>query len=177
MGAAGVEKVRRFIEQGGTLITLGSAAMMAIRDLEVPIRNVLVQKASDGRYRPIDRTVFFCPGSVLEAEFDASHPVAYGMPPVGYVFFRHSPTFEIPERARHRVRVIARYPDRNPLKSGWIWHPEYIYRKAAIVEVAQGRGRIILFGPRIQFRALPHGTFKLLWNALLYSRQERVALE
>ncbi len=177
MGASGVEKVRRFVEQGGTLITLGSAAMMAIRDLHVPVENVLLRKDADGRYRPIDRQVFFCPGSVLEAEFDASHPVAYGMPPVGYVFFRHSPTFVIPEGARHRVRVIAQYPDRNPLKSGWIWHPEYIYRKAAIVEVTLGRGRIVLFGPRVQFRALPHGTFKLLWNALLYSRQQQVVLK
>jgi hypothetical protein len=34
-------------------------------------------------------------------------------------------------------------------------------------EVTLGKGRIYLFGPEILQRAQPHGTFKLLFNALL----------
>ena len=30
-----------------------------------------------------------------------------------------------------------------------------------------GEGKLALFGPEIAFRAQPHGTFKLLFNALL----------
>jgi hypothetical protein len=37
----------------------------------------------------------------------------------------------------------------------------------AAAEVTLGKGRIYLFGPEILQRAQPHGTFKLLFNALL----------
>lgn len=168
MGHEGVQNIARFVERGGTLLTLGDSSMMAIRDLGVPVRNVLVTKDENGAYQRIPINEFFCPGSVLEAEFDSTHPVAFGMPPVGYVFFDNNPVFEIEIGGIHHVRVVARYPSRNPLKSGWIRGARRLFNRAAVVDVQRQRGHIVLFGPRIQFRAMPHGTFKLLFNALLY---------
>jgi hypothetical protein len=44
-----------------------------------------------------------------------------------------------------------------------------------MAEAPLGRGRVIVFGPQITFRAQSHGTFKLLFNALLTSRAEVIS--
>jgi hypothetical protein len=63
--------------------------------------------------------------------------------------------------------VLARYPKQtNPLESGLLLHPEAIEGKAAAVELAYGRGRIVLFGFKPQFRGQSHATYKYLFNEL-----------
>ncbi len=176
MGKEGVEEIRKFVEQGGTLVTLGGSSMMAIRDLGVPVRNVLMKKTAEGGYRTLPRSEFYCPGSVLEVEFEPSHPIAYGMPAAGSVFFRHSPTFEVLPSAMEKVSTPVTYPGRNPLQSGWIWGETTLFGQAAVAEVSMGKGRVILLGPRVQFRAQPHATFKLLFNSVLLGASKRSQL-
>jgi hypothetical protein len=68
------------------------------------------------------------------------------------------------------IRVIARYPSdpKAILLSGWALGAEKIAGKAALVEVTMGKGKIILFGFRPQYRGQSLATFPLLFNAISY---------
>jgi hypothetical protein len=52
------------------------------------------------------------------------------------------------------------------LESGLLLHPEAIEDKAAAVELVYGKGRILLYGFKPQFRGQSHGTYRYLFNAL-----------
>ena len=159
IGTEGVEALKEFVEAGGTLVALGEATAFAIEKLELNVRNV-VEK--------VDRNDFFCPGSTLKARFDTHHPLAYGMPPEGLVLFWSSPAFEVtPSSHNDRYEAVVRYADRDILRSGWLIGEKHLSNKVGMVSAKHGQGTVILIGFRTQNRAQTHGTFKLLFNALL----------
>jgi hypothetical protein len=47
-----------------------------------------------------------------------------------------------------------------------VLHPERIAGRAALVEVKQGSGRVVLFGFRPQYRGQSIATYPLLFNSL-----------
>ena len=152
LGEQGAERLREFVEQGGTLVTWDGSARYAIRHLELPVRNVLAD---------LKRSDFYCPGSLLAVLLDAGHPMAFGMPRLAAVMFYDGPAFDI-----RRGRVVAKYPLRNPLFSGMLIGPEKLYNRTALASVPLGEGEVVLFGFRPHFRAQARGTYKLLFNAL-----------
>jgi hypothetical protein len=98
---------------------------------------------------------------------DNTNPIAYGMPDAVDVFFDSSPVFDLlPDAALRGAQAAAWFESANPLRSGWVWGDEYLWRGTSIVTAALGKGRIALFGPEITFRGQPHGTFKLLFNGI-----------
>ena len=154
-----MKAIKQFVENGGTLVALNYACEFAIEKLDLRVKNVLKGKSSKE---------FFCPGSTLRAHIDTNHPLAYGMPEQALVFFWDSPTFEVlPSRFNERYEMIIQYPERDLLQSGWLIGEAQIALKSAMVLAQYGAGRVILFGCRPQHRAQTHGTFKLLFNALL----------
>ena len=160
LGEAGVKALREFVEQGGTLICLNRASDFAIEQFKLPLRDVV-----DG----LPRTDFYVPGSILRIELDTSDPIAKGMPKESIAWVENSPVFEIKSDplALLRVKIIASYPrDRDPLLSGWLLGGDRIKGKAALVEVGLGKGRIVLFGFRPQYRGQSLATYPLLFNAI-----------
>jgi hypothetical protein len=105
------------------------------------------------------------PGSLLGARIDTSHPLAAGMRERADMFFDNSPVFRV--SGDPSLRVIATFDSATPLRSGWAWGQRYLDKGVAAVEAKLGNGRVVLYGPEILQRAQPHGTFKLLFNALL----------
>ena len=82
-------------------------------------------------------------------------------------FFDNSPVFRPrPAGAGSAVHVIAWFDSPSPLRSGWAWGQHYLDKGVIALEARVGSGRVLLYGPEILQRAQPHGTFKLLFNAL-----------
>jgi hypothetical protein len=157
VGEEGAAALKTFVEAGGTLVAFNDASEYAIEALNLPVKNALVG------LRP---TEFYAPGSIFRVELDKSHPLAAGMTaPQPMAWFESSPAFEITDPTR--ASVVARYPAQgNPLLSGWLLGADKLAGKAALVDVRQGKGHVILFGFRPQYRAQSMATYPLLWNAL-----------
>ena len=164
IGDEGLENLKKFVAEGGTLICFGRSCDLAIEALELPVRNVLEKAGADD---------FYAPGSILEVSFRKGHPVTYGMPEKGHVFFTNSPAFatSIPFGKYDRA-VLAAYEKKNPLASGLLIGPERLHRRAALIEATYEKGKVILFGFRPQHRCQTAGTYKLIFNALLESGGE-----
>jgi hypothetical protein len=163
LGEEGVKALREFIEAGGTVITFNNASNFAIEKLGAPARNVL---------KGVSARDFYCPGSILRAQLDSSSPLAFGLEKESIAWFESGPAFEITDQSS--ARVIARYPEsENPLLSGWVLGDKLIRGRAAMVEAKIGKGRVILFGFRPQYRAQSLATFPLLFNSILTSKSDQ----
>ncbi len=169
----GVRNLREFVEGGGTLVALNGACRFALDALRLPVKDAVADiEAPEQEYGSTmeARTArFSCPGSVLAAEFNPGHPVAYGMPEKAAAMFYGSTAFEIlPSFEGRPPAAVAKYPAEKLLMSGYLVGESYLRNKAAVVDAPLGRGRVILLGFAVQNRAQPHGTFKLLFNSLYY---------
>ncbi len=89
------------------------------------------------------------------------------MPAHGLALYLNSPAFEITAQNAENYETIARYEDRDLLESGWLVGEENLTRRAAVVSAKLGEGRVVLIGFPAQHRAQMHGTYKLLFNALV----------
>jgi hypothetical protein len=158
--------LKQFVEDGGTLIAIGGATSIGSA-LGLPVKNHLSAIDSSGTEHPLTREVFYLPGSVLRARVNNTTPLGYGFEPEVDVFFEHSPVFRIDGESPRRVAWFA---GPSPLRSGWALGQPFLDGGVAVVDAQLGRGRVLLFGPEITFRAQSHGTFKFLFNAIYYSK-------
>ncbi len=159
IGEEGIEAIKEFVENGGTLVTLNQVCNFAIEKLKLPVQNVLAGKSAKD---------FFCPGSTLHANIDTNHQLTYGMPDEGLIFFWSGPTFRVkPSFSNEKCEILVQYPESDILQSGWLVGEDQIARTAGMISVGYGKGSVVLFGFRPQHRAQTHGTFKLFFNALI----------
>lgn len=158
VGAAGVENLKKFVEAGGTLVCFDAACETAIKAFNLPLKNVL---------KDLKRNEFYCPGSILNLDVDTNSSLAKGMKRNAAAYFINSSAFEITDNAQtNQVKTVARYADKDALLSGWIVGEKYLNGKIALAEVAQGNGKIVLFGFRPQHRGQTWATFPLIFNSL-----------
>lgn len=156
IGQEGVAALREFLQEGGRLVCLDSSCEYAIEALDLPVKNVL---------KGLSTAEFYGPGSILRTVNSTRSSLTYGMPAEVSVYFDRSLAFELETASLGRVAL--RYAPSSPLESGWLLGPSRIAGKAALVEIPRGSGSVVLFGFPPQHRGQTHGTYRLLFNALL----------
>lgn len=169
-----VPQLKAFVDGGGTLIAIGSSTAMGYH-AGLPLANALVERTPEGGERALSRDKYYVPGSLLTASVDNTNPLGYGLPAKVDFYFDNSPSFRLkPDAGLKGVKAVAWFDSDKPLHSGWAWGQKYLQDSTAVIDAPVGKGRLLLFGPEIAFRAQPHGTFKFLFNGIYYGPAETV---
>ena len=158
LGDGGVTALGTFVEGGGSVLAFNDASAFVAEALRLPVKNVL---------QDVKNTDFYAPGSILGVEVNKTSPLAAGLTAsVPAVWFEDSPAFEITDATS--ATAVLRYPaSGNALLSGWLLGAPRLNGKAAMVDVKRGRGHVVLYGFRPQYRAQSNSTFPLIWAALV----------
>jgi hypothetical protein len=157
-GSWDTSTAKKFIENGGTVLAVGSATSIGSQ-LGLPLSKQAVKQGDK----------YYIPMSVLRVKTNTSDPLAWGMEEYTDVMFNNSPTFKITPEAMEKFGMtkLAWFDTKTPLRSGWALGQQQLEGGVAMVDVKMGKGRLALFGPQVTFRAQPHGTFKLLFNGIV----------
>jgi hypothetical protein len=162
-----VVALKKFMEEGGTVLTIGSSTNLAYH-LKLPVRNALLEIMPDGSEKRLASEKYYIPGSILRVSVDPKHSVSWGMPDACDVYFENSPVFTISPDAlvKGQIKPLMWFDTATPLRSGWAWGQAYLQGGVTAFEANVGNGKLYAFGPEITFRAQSHGTFKMVFNAL-----------
>jgi hypothetical protein len=168
-----MDELRKFVENGGHLLCIGSSALNTARQFKLPVESALV----DDKGANLPNTKFYIPGSVLRMKLFAG-PLTIGMEDHVDVMFDNSPSFKITEKNPHNphaelISPVGLFDTDKPLRSGWAWGQEILKDTYGVLDVPLGKGRVVLYGPEILFRGQSHGTFKLLFNAIFRSSEKK----
>ncbi|MCP5103993.1 MAG: hypothetical protein GY950_11470, partial [bacterium] len=70
IGEKGLAALKHFVQRGGSLVLLDSAAELGIKDFSLPLIDIM---------KNVKRDTFSCPGSLLKLKVDSTDPIGWGM--------------------------------------------------------------------------------------------------
>ena len=158
MGLAGVAELDKFVRDGGVLITLGASSYFP---------------ADFGLAHTVDATrpsaQFYAPGPIVEAEIlRPTHPIFYGYSQRGQpVRYANGPLLRVPTDQRGEVLMQFEGTEKSVL-SGLMKGFAETRNRPAILDVPEGRGRVVLFATNPCYRWQNLGEFNMLMNAILH---------
>ena len=169
-GYVGLEAIRRFVNDGGVLLTLGSGSMLPLEGGLVP--GVRRASAPD----------VFTPGSELRVTLNQpNHPIAYGYGTESSVFRGNLPVYDAPRRwldtayctscldgPVDRRHVVASWGGSGAMVvSGGMRGEKTLQGHPAVFDLPVGRGRVVAYNFEPIHRDMNRSDYRFLWNAIL----------
>ncbi|MEO5953039.1 MAG: hypothetical protein ABIQ44_11295, partial [Chloroflexia bacterium] len=170
IGSKGVAALEEFVKAGGTLLAFDTATQLPIANFDIGIRGLLTEPAA--RNEDVSPNAFYAPGSLIRINVDNTQPTAFGMASEAYALTTGGQAFEAIGTAN--MKVLSRYASKDLLASGWLSGERLVLGKPIAAEARLGKGNVLLYGFRPQFRGQPYGTFKLVLNALYLASAEKL---
>lgn len=167
------DKIKAWVQNGGTLITIKTASEWAIRNGFTKEKLLPADSIKGIPVRQYyDNAVYIegakaMGGSIFKVDIDTTHALGFGFTNKTVSWYRNGLTFLLP--SSNPYSTVAQYTN-DPLIGGYI-HPTTLKRvknSAAILVGAEGNGRVILFSDNPNFRGTWYGTNKVFLNALFF---------
>jgi hypothetical protein len=169
MGLAGAAEFQKFVDEGGVLITMGTASYFPAE--------FGIAKGVDAQGPPQG---FYAPGPYVNSEILVpSHPTMFGYaqktlpvryaagpllqagPPAGFEQFAGT--------SPDRPQVIARFTGGDAgVLSGLMRNPDAIRNRPMVVDAPSGKGRVIMFANNPIYRWQTFGEHEMVFNALMF---------
>ena len=164
-----VDKIKAWVQNGNTLITIKSGADWAIKNGFTKFKLAVDSSTTKGRF-DYDRASDMegakaLGGSIFSIDLDTTHPIGYGFSKRKVSVYKNNSTFF--QNSTSAYNTIAQYTN-TPLVGGYL-HPnslKMIKNSPSILVGTEGSGRVILFADEPNFRGTWYGTNKLFLNAL-----------
>ncbi|MEO1051105.1 MAG: M14 metallopeptidase family protein [Bacteroidota bacterium] len=173
-GSINKEKLKRWIQGGGTLIATKRAGKWLADNGMSKMKYKVNKPDTSGKNLPYALRRRYSGaqvigGAIFSGRLDLTHPLAYGYENRDISLFRNSTLFM--EKAKNAYANPLMYTS-NPLLSGYISdkNNEKLKGTAGIGVSAFGSGRVITFADNPNFRAFWYGTNKLFMNAIFFGR-------
>jgi len=174
LGEKGVERLKSWMQDGGTLILQRYAVNWAINNKLI---NEQLTKDKEEKEKTIKRMDYVTAqdyfgakqigGSIYMTDLDITHPLGFGYTSRNLPMYRNHTIFLEP--SNNPFSTVAKYTA-NPLLSGYVHasNLEKIKNSVSVEVSSVGRGRAILFVDDPTFRGYWYGGNKLFFNALFF---------
>ncbi|MHC2993386.1 zinc carboxypeptidase [Pontibacter sp. HJ8] len=169
----GKNRLRIWIQQGGTLIAMGNATRWLAGN---KIGNFSFKKGEESEqsrkpYALMSNTngAQVIGGAIFETDIDLTHPLGYGYYNSKLPVFRDNTLFMEPSSSPYANPLVY---TAKPLLSGYISKPnlKQLGNSVAINISALGSGKVIAMTDNPNFRAFWYGTNKLFLNSIFFGQ-------
>lgn len=170
-----IDRLKIWINEGGTLITINSAVNWAIEKDLVTDKLVADKSETESktRFNYDDRVKIegakTIGGTIFQTDVDITHPLGFGYTNRKLPVIKNNRIFLEP--SANPFQTVVKY-DPQPLLSGFIQKSQLnkLKASAAVVVNISGKGRTILFSVDPTFRAFWYGTSRLFYNSIYFGQ-------
>ncbi len=168
LDSAGVDRIRRWVRDGGTLITIGSGTEFARDSTAIGIHLGSWYETDAGE----NARAFDVPGAIVRVELDPEYWLAAGYRETTFPALVNGARLYVPPEGPPSAdrRVVGRYVPRDSLLiSGHVWDEslDRLPGKVFLYEERVGAGRVIAFAEEVNWRSYWRGANRLFLNAVV----------